>query len=60
MTDETVPMSVRFPAETHEALRRMAYETRESINTIVVRGAQREVAEHLDRHDPDSESETDR
>lgn len=53
MTDETVPITIRFPAATYERLRRAAFDGRTSMNAIVVRGTEAEM-DALAKHDPDT------
>lgn len=43
--DEMIGIGVRVPRRVHDELRRMAYEQRVSINSILVAGAERMIAE---------------
>jgi hypothetical protein len=43
MADETQAMTVRFPPETYERLRKAAFDRREPMNTIVVRATESEL-----------------
>jgi len=45
VTDDIHPLTMRFRGPLYERLRTAAYETRESMTTIVMRGTERELAD---------------
>lgn len=44
MTEDVQPVTVRLPRSLHEQLRRLAFETRESMNDIALAGITAEIA----------------
>ena len=47
MSDDTQSMSVRFPKDLHERLRRAAFDRREHMNSIVTRAVEHELSGKL-------------
>lgn len=45
--DDTQPMTIRLPRSLHEQLRRLAFESRESMNDIARAGIRAEIEKRL-------------